>query len=82
MVSGSDHGQYAQTGQQGNLQPKVMVILKNYSSSIEANYICQVAIFLNLLSQIYSECSLFYYIFWKDFQTNSLGILMLKDLSE
>ena len=27
MVSGLDHGQYAQTGQQGNLQPKVMVMI-------------------------------------------------------
>ena len=26
MVSGLDHGLYAQTGQQGNPQPKVMVI--------------------------------------------------------
>ena len=68
MVSGSDHGQYAQTGQQGNLQPKVMVIIIIIIKSFE--------IFC-------SECSSFEFNFLEDFLlTNSFRILMLTDLSE
>lgn len=79
MVSGLDHGLYAQTGQQGNPQPKAMVTLKNiiHLKKHSCHQSCQ---FYNIFCP-FEMLLLFKNNFWRDFHTKGLGIIMFKDLS-